>query len=79
MRKHTRSHRIFGQKKAEYLRVNICESKARGGLPSHHAAKSGFAFDDAVGYTHLSAKRWQVQDDLKHANDQPIALNCNTT
>ena len=52
-----------------YLKVNIftyiCDGQARCGLPAYNTSKPGLVLDDAIGNSHLSAKGWQKEDELK--------------
>ena len=52
-----------------YLKGNIftyiCDGQARCGLPAYNTSKPGLVLDDAIGNSHLSAKGWQKEDELK--------------
>lgn len=40
------------------LRIDICEGQTRSSFPVNNTSQSGFSFNYAVWYSHLSAQGW---------------------
>lgn len=47
------------------LGIDVHESNSRAGFLADDLSQDGLTLDDAVWHTHLSAKAWQMHDDLQ--------------